>query len=204
MSTRSRISTRLPRPEVSAGMPLTAALSLRRSQREFAPQPLSRQQIGQLCWAAQGVTHFHGLRTAPSAGALYPLLVLVADADGVHEYLPGEHALLSRNVDDIRHVLQEAALDQESVGLAPVCFAVAASADQLAFRYGDRSERYCLLEAGHVAQNILLQATALGLVGVPVGAFRDEQLDRVLAPPHRFRTVYLVAVGYAAGSPPVP
>lgn len=191
---------RLPRPNVSEGMSLTAALSQRRSHREFASRTLSPEQVGQLCWAAQGVTHGEGLRAAPSAGALYPLVLLVADEDGVHEYLPDEHVLLRLKSGDNRHVLRQAALDQECIGGAPVCFALAVNVDRLAFRYGDRSDQYCLLEAGHVAQNLLLQATALGLVGVPVGAFRDDEVDRVLGPREGFRTVYLIPVGYPAGA----
>jgi len=190
----ARIS--LSQPNVFAGPPLSEVLAHRRSCREFSATPLSLEYISQLCWAAQGVTHPEGFRTSPSAGALYPLTLFVVDGQGVHEYLPSEHALVSSTTNDLCSLLQRAAHDQQCVASAPACFVIAMSVERMAFRYGERSEQYCLLEAGHVAQNLLLQATALGLAGVPVGAFRESEIDRILRLPSALRTVYLVPIGY--------
>jgi SagB-type dehydrogenase family enzyme len=189
----------LSEPNVSGGPALSEVLAHRRSCREFSAMPLSLEQISQLCWAAQGVTHPEGLRTSPSAGALYPLNVFVADTQGLHEYLPSEHALVRLTTNDLRASLQRGAHDQACVAGAPACFVIAMSAERLAFRYGERSEQYCLLEAGHVAQNLLLQATALGLGGVPVGAFHGPEVDRILRLPASLRTAYLVPIGHPQG-----
>jgi SagB-type dehydrogenase family enzyme len=187
----------LPSPRTVDDLSVAEALARRRSHREFADKELSIEQLGQLCWAAQGITdHESGLRTAPSAGALFPLTVFVVDARGVYEYQPERHLLRCHFVGDIRKKLQAAALDQTCVGSAPACLIIAMDAGRTASKYGNRAERYCLLEAGHVAQNILLQATALELVSVPVGAFTDGELVGVLRLPSNLRPVYLLPVGY--------
>ena len=188
--------TALPQPNVSGGLSLTEALQQRRSCREFSAAQLSLEQISQLCWAAQGVTDPEGYRTSPSAGASYPLTLFLVDRQGVREYQPREHALVGSASTDLRNLLQLAAHDQQCVAHAPVCFAIAMSAERLAARYRERAEQYCLLEAGHVAQNLLLQATVLGLAGVPVGAFHGPEIDRILRLPSYLRTAYLVPIGH--------
>lgn len=178
-------------------MPLNDALARRRSLREFGPQELTDEQLSQLCWAAQGISDKEGLRTAPSAGALYPVTLLVADRHGVREYKPQSHALLSHGEQDVRKQLQAAALGQESVGDAPACFIVTIDVAKTAKKYGKRAERYCLIEVGHVAQNILLTATSLELAAVPVGALDEKRIAKVLGLPDRLEPVYLIPVGRA-------
>jgi len=136
--TSSGRCTRLPTAILNTGMPLTEALACRRSHREFEEATLSMPEISQLCWAGQGVTHPEGFRTAPSAGALYPLTLLLADTQGVHEYVPLEHGLLTLGTADIRKSLQHAAFDQQCVGDAPACFAITMRPERLAPRYGER------------------------------------------------------------------
>jgi SagB-type dehydrogenase family enzyme len=187
----------LPSPQITGGMPLTEALARRRSHREFADQPLTRQQVSQLCWAAQGVSdETRGLRTAPSAGALYPLTVFVIDEHGAYEYEPERHALRTVAAGDLRSELQAAALNQPAVGNAPVCVVIAMNVSRTAAKYKDRAERYCLLEAGHVAQNVLLQATALGLTGVPMGGFEPRRVAKVLDLAANLEPVYLIPLGH--------
>jgi SagB-type dehydrogenase family enzyme len=187
---------RLPSPDTEGGPSLSSVLTTRRSVRSFADAPLSLEQLGQLCWSAQGITASGaGFRTAPSAGGLYPLTVFLVRSRGVFEYLPREHALRRVADDDRRPRLQRSALGQSSVGEAPVCLIVTANVGQTARKYGARAERYCLMEAGHVAQNVLLQATALELGGVPVGAFDDEAIADVLELPDRLRPLYLLPIG---------
>lgn len=188
---------RLPSPRTTGDMPLFQALAERRSCREFDDRPLSLEQVAQLCWAAQGISDERGYRTAPSAGALYPVTLLTVTADGVAVYRPEEHALERRSDGDVRRKLRAGALDQDFVSEAPLCLVVAVDVERTARKYGRRAERYCLLEAGHVAQNVLLTATALGLGAVPVGAFEDAEIADVLDLPANLRVVYLVPVGYA-------
>lgn len=187
---------KLPEPRTEGGMALTEALSERRSVREFKDTALSSAELGQLCWAAQGITDDAGYRASPSAGALYPIELYVATADGIGRYAPQRHHIEWLSDRDARRALARAALGQVSVAEAPACFIIAADIDRTARKYGDRAERYCILEAGHVCQNILLQATALQLGGVPIGAFDDAALTAELDLPEPQRPYYLVPVGY--------
>jgi SagB-type dehydrogenase family enzyme len=186
----------LPAPATRGSVSVEEALAARRSVREFAADPLTAAQLSQLLWSAQGVTGRQGLRAAPSAGALYPLEVYVATAGGVHHYEPRAHRLVARTDRDLRSALARAALGQACVAEAPAVFVIAAVQARVEVKYGRaRSPRYVHLEAGHAAQNLLLQATALGLGGVPVGAFEDDEVQAVLGLPRDHRPVYLVPVG---------
>lgn len=186
----------LPQPERGAGMSLHEALKRRRSVREFTGRILTNEQLSQLLWAAQGITGVGDGRTAPSAGALYPLEIYVATPTGLFHYEPRAHQLKRWIEGDVRKALSRAALDQSAVSSATAVFVIAAEYARTAQKYGPvRSPRYVHLESGHVAQNLLLEATALGLGSVPVGAFEDEQVQRVLRLPNREVPVYMVAVG---------
>jgi SagB-type dehydrogenase family enzyme len=177
-------------------MSLEEAVNSRRSVREFATRPLTAEQLSQLCWAGQGITEPRtGLRAAPSAGALYPIELYLVTAEGVDQYVPHRHALTRHKEGDVRSSLQAACLDQECVGQASLAVVIAAVESRTARKYGQRAERYCLIEAGHVAQNILLQAVALGLGGVPVGACDDAKVARVLDLPKDHAVLYVLAVG---------
>ncbi len=193
----------LPTPQLKGRLTLEEALALRQSVRSFLDTPLTLAELGQLLWAAQGITHPPGLRTAPSAGALYPLEVYVVTREGVYHYEPEQHRLTLQVAGDVHQALFEAARRQEAVLNAPAVMAIAAVYARTAQRYGDpasgageRTTRYVHLEAGHAAQNILLQAVALDLGAVPVGAFQDEEVKRVLALPPDQQPLYLVPVGH--------
>jgi SagB-type dehydrogenase family enzyme len=192
----------LPEPRRDGERSLEHVLGRRRSVRVFAADAPSLAAIGQLAWAAQGIAEpERGLRTAPSAGATYPLEIdLVVHAtpdlpDGTYRYLPAGHALLLRTAGDRRAAVQQAALDQAAVGAAPLIIAMSAVMERTAERYGDRAERYVAMEAGHAAQNVCLQAVSLGFDSVAIGAFDDDALARALASPPGERPLYLVAVG---------
>jgi SagB-type dehydrogenase family enzyme len=165
----------IPLPPVQPGSPLTVlgAIGARRSVRAWAARSLEEAELAALCWAAQGLTSPAGLRAAPSAGGLYPVSLTVADARGVWRYLPARHALERTFAKDRREWLSAAALGQEFVARAPAVLVVSAAPAVLAPQYGLRAERYAVLEAGHVAENVLLAAVALGLAAVPVAAFSD-------------------------------
>lgn len=195
MPTDRNGSAALPPPPLGTGTSLATALAGRRSVRGFAAGRLTHADVGALLWAAQGITSEDGLRAAPSAGALYPLTVHVAVDDGLYRYVPAGHRIVHTSAADLRVRLSEAASDQHWVGQAPAVFAISADVSRSARRYGGRAERYVLLEAGHAAQNLLLQAVALGLNGVPVGAFDDEAVHGLLALSRKERPVYLLPVG---------
>lgn len=185
----------LPAVRTEGDVSVEGALARRRSVRAFAPRSLTREEISQLAWAAQGVTSDAGLRAAPSAGALYPLELYVCTSEGLFHYDPDEHALTLRRAGDLRSAVQAAGLNQEALGDAPAIFLIAAVYERTARKYGSRTERYVHMEAGHAAQNILLEATALGLGAVPIGAFEDLRLSEALSLPGDHRPLYLVPVG---------
>jgi SagB-type dehydrogenase family enzyme len=189
----------LPSPERRGGMALTESLDRRRSVRSFAVTPLTDAELGQLLWAAQGLTGAAGGRTSPSAGATYPLELVVATADGLFRYLVADHALRLVAPGDVRPAIGGAAVGQEWIADAPVVVVIAAVPDRTAARYGARATRYVALEAGHAAQSLLLQATALGLGAVPVGAFDDDRLGAIVGLDHDEEPLYVVPIGHPAG-----
>jgi SagB-type dehydrogenase family enzyme len=179
----------LPEPRLEGALSLEGALRARKSEREYSDAPVSLGEVSQLLWAAQGVTHSragYDMRTAPSAGALYPIeLHLVAvRVDGLeaghYRYRIGEHQLVEVSGEDRRRALTAAANDQDCVGDAAAVIVVTGVVARTAAKYGQRAERYVHMEVGAVAENVLLQATALGLGSVWVGAFNDRQLGEVL------------------------
>ncbi len=185
---------RLPQPTERGGSALWSVLTSRHSQRAFGDRELTPAELGQLLWAAQGQLGAH--RTAPSAGALYPLTVRVVDARGIWRYVPADHALVLEASGDRRAALAAAAYGQASLRSAPVTLLITGDLSITAAKYGTRAERFVTLEAGHVAQNVLLAATALGLAAVPIGAFDDAALRALL--PRSATPLYLIPIG----SPP--
>jgi len=152
----------LPAPSLTGKVSVEEALAKRRSVRSFTQQGLSLQQIGQLAWAAQGITGSGGKRTAPSAMAVYPLQLYLITSDGVFRYLPEGHRLAKVSGSDARAALSS----QFSVRDAPLDFVIVGDLAKARARLGDRAERFVCIEAGHVAQNIHLQAVALALMTV--------------------------------------
>lgn len=187
----------LPPPEQLGRMSVEEALARRRSVREFSRKQLGNQQLGQLCWAAQGITHPDGLRTAPSAGALYPLELYVVTPNGFFHYRPEKHQLQVLERRDFRDDLYRAAFGQDCVREAAAVFVIAGQDSRTASKYGKaRSPRYVHLEAGHAVENLLLQAVALQLGAVPVGAFDDAQVQKVLSLSSGEEPLYLIPIGY--------
>jgi SagB-type dehydrogenase family enzyme len=191
----------LPRPARSTGRSLERVLQERRSSRQYAREPLTRGELARLLWAAQGITGREGERTAPSAGALYPLEVDVAVGDvqgvpsGIYRYDPGDDELVLVMEGDRREELGAAALGQEYVSAGAVVIALAAVYERTTAIYGERGIRYAQMEAGHAAQNLCLQATALGLGTVVVGAFDDASVKRVLGLAPDEEPLCLIPVG---------
>ena len=199
-------SIQLPEVVISGEESFSHLLRLRRSIREYQNAPISLFEIGQLLWAAQGITHPEGLRTAPSAGALYPLeLFLVAGqveelTPGIYHYDPEEQQLTLVSRGDHRNELANAALGQTWIADAAASIIFTAIYKRTTQKYGDRGERYVHIEVGHAAQNLFLQAEALGLGTVVVGAFDDVKISRVLELPSEAKPLILMPVGRAKGN----
>jgi SagB-type dehydrogenase family enzyme len=191
----------LPAPRLSGGVSLEETLLKRRSVREYASLALTPEEVSQLLWSAQGITAEWGARTAPSAGALYPLEVYlvvgnVEDvAAGVYKYRPEKHELVKVRDGDVREELTEAALRQGCVRNGAIDIVMAAVYERTTKKYGERGIRYVHMEAGHAAQNICLQATALNLGAVTVGAFYDEKVKLILSLPEDEVPLYIIPVG---------
>lgn len=191
----------LPEPKYDSDVSIEQSLLSRRSIRSFADEPLTLQEVSQLLWAAQGITDAFGRRTAPSAGALYPLEVYVVAGNvkdlsaGVYKYEPEKHQLVRVMDGDIRGELANAALGQSSVRQGAVAFVITAVYERTTVKYGDRGIRYVHIEVGHAAENLCLQATAMDLGGVTVGAFTDEQVAEVLNLPEDEQPFYIIPVG---------
>lgn len=191
----------LPEPRVKSDVSIEETLLQRRSVREYAGVPLTLDEVSQLLWAAQGITAEWGGRTAPSAGALYPLEVYLVVGDveglavGVYKYKPEGHELFRINDFDVREGLAKAAWGQSWVKEGAIDIVVAAVYQRAAKKYGDRAERYVHMEAGHAAQNIYLQAVALDLGVVTVGAFHDEWVRNILGMPQNEVPLYVIPVG---------
>jgi len=192
----------LPAPALKGKLSVEEALHRRRSVRDYTQGALSLAQVSQLLWAAQGITQrAEGLRTAPSAGATYPLeIYLVAGnvnglAAGIYRYIPARHALLRTAEGDVRAKLRDASLGQPWVREAPATLAIAAVYARTASRYGGRAQRYVDIEVGHAGENVYLQAESLGLGTVAVGAFNDGEVKKVLGLKKEEAPLYLMPVG---------
>lgn len=185
-------------------MSLEEAVARRRSVRNFTPEPISRSQLSQILWVTQGKSDSRErYRTVPSAGATYPLEIFVVCGrnsieeidEGIYHYNIDSHSLTLHHKGDVRSELATAALAQAFIYQAPVALVICAEYERTLRRYGSRGERYVHIEIGHAGQNIYLQATALGLATVAVGAFDDEQVREVLRLDKQYKPLYIMPVG---------
>ncbi len=210
----------IPLPSVchDGEVSLERAVTERRSVRNFADVSLSLVDLSQLLWAAQGVTEkievppaawrggewMGGLRSAPSAGGLYPLELYVVAGDvtdleaGLYRYVPLEHSLERMGDGDLRAALGDAALRQRAIYEAPAVLLIAAVYERTAIKYGERAERYVHMEVGAAAENAWLQAEALGMGAVFIGAFDDGAVKEALALPEDHEPLGIMPVGRKA------
>jgi SagB-type dehydrogenase family enzyme len=178
-----------------------AALGKRRSVRAFSGAAISLEEIAQLLWAAQGISHPMGLRTAPSAGALYPLECHLVAGEvtslpaAVYRYEPFAHELRPTVAGDRRDALCEAALAQAWIATAAAVLVLAAVERRTTAKYGERGIRYVHIEVGHAAENVCLQAVALGLGTTMVGAFHDDSVSALLSLRRDERPLCLLPIG---------
>ena len=196
---------KLPSPQLEGKMSVEEALAKRRSRRVFEDYSLTMEQISQLLWSAQGITEKRiGFRTAPSAGATYPLgIYLVVGKDkvenlkaGVYHYNLHHHSLTIILEEDRRRELARACLRQRFIEEAPVSLIITAEFSRITNRYGKKGICYAYTEAGHVGQNVYLQAESLGLGTVVIGAFYEEDVSQALNLPDQHIPLYVMPVGY--------
>lgn len=192
----------LPQARVDGDVSLESAIAQRRSIRAYTGAAMPVQHLAQLFWAMQGITsEGQGLRTTPSAGATYPLetLAVVGNVEeldaGVYRYHPQQHAISKIADGDQRAAVSAAALNQNWMDQAAVIFIVTAVPERTTAQYGERGEAFVKLEAGHAAQNLHLQAQALGYGSTPVGAFDDNDLMKAAGLSGEENPLYLLPVG---------
>jgi len=190
----------LPAPRLDGPVSLEKALARRRSIRQFTGEPLSPEQISQLAWSGQGITEkTRGFRTAPSAGAIYPIELYMAIPQGLYVYKPDKHSLEMVAASDMRSNLSKACLGQSQVATAGCDIIIAGSERKLAARYRDKARLFLLLEAGHIAQNILLQTVTLDLGAVPIGAFDTDEVKKICTLPGDLEALYIISIGHPEG-----
>jgi SagB-type dehydrogenase family enzyme len=195
------ITISLPEPRYDSTVSLEQSLLARRSVREYSGEPLTLEEVSQLLWAAQGITDARGYRTAPSAGGLYPLEVYIVVSNvedlppGIYHYLPEGHELELIAEGDFREELTEAALSQSWVREGAMSIVITAIYERTTGKYGERGIRYVHIEVGHATQNLCLQAVAMGLGLVTIGAFHDEDVAELLGRPADENPLYVIPVG---------
>ena len=196
----------LPPPPAASGPALEEVLARRRSIREYSGRSLTQEELSRLLHGATGITDRRDptlfFRSVPSSGALYPLEIypIVFDvagvAPGVYHYDPLRHRLNLVRDDDVRAAVFQGGLSQEMFRNAPLVLVITGLFPRVQFKYVDRSYRYIMLEAGHLGQNIYLTATALGLAPCGVGAFFDDDFNRVIGVDGKEElTVYVMCIG---------
>ena len=193
----------LPQPQDKSPMSVEEALSRRRSIRDFADKPVSLEDVSQILWAAQGITSERGFRTAPSAGALYPLEVYLVASNvdgleaGLYRYQPSPHALEMLKSGDLKRDLANAALGQSAIVDGAINLVITAVYERTARKYGERAERYVHIEVGHVGQNVCMQVESLGLGTVTIGAFYDDKVKKALGIDEA--PLYIMPIGKRGG-----
>lgn len=191
----------LPQPVTDGEMSLEEALTLRRSVRSYTDEPLTLSEVSQLLWAAQGITNERGFRTAPSAGATFPLemFLLISNVDGLkkglYHYHPDGHQLDFIREGDFAEPLYQASLSQSMILEGGIVLVFGAIFERTTERYGERGRRYVHNEIGHASQNVHLQAAALDLGTVVIGAYNDDEVEEVLGLGDQYNVLYLMPVG---------
>jgi SagB-type dehydrogenase family enzyme len=194
---------RLPSEPASNGLSVEKAIANRRSQRDFTGETMSLAELSHLLYYSSGVTDKRlGLRAAPSAGATYPIEVYAIVnnveglARGIYHYLIESHELELLREGDFRNEMSQAALGERIFKQANVIFALSAIFQRTQLRYRERAQRYILFEAGHIAQNTYLLATSMKIGACAIGAFYDDEFNRLLGLDGKNESVlYIIALG---------
>lgn len=194
---------KLTGPKVTGNTPVEEAINKRRSVRDFLKKPLSLEDVSQLLWSAQGITDKQReRRTAPSAGALYPLEIYIAAGNisgleqGIYKYKPLANELIKIAEGDCRKELSKYSAQPAAIQTAPLTIVFSAVYGRTSVKYGSRAERYVHIETGHASQNVCLQVISLGLSTVTIGAFQDEQVKKTMQMQENEEPLYIMPVGY--------
>ena len=196
---------KLPKPDLNGEISIEESLLHRKSVRSFLNELLNLSQVSQVLWASDGLKR-DNKRTAPSAGATYPLFIYLVCglienlSQGIYKYDIFEHSLNLKKGGDVRSELSAASLSQSSLNKAPAIIAVSADFQKTTGQYGERGIRYVYQETGHVAQNVALQAAAIGLGTVMVGAYDDNAVKIALNMPDQEQVLYLIPLGKPDGN----
>jgi SagB-type dehydrogenase family enzyme len=197
------VNIKLPEPKLTGNTPLEETILKRRSVRDFLKKPLSLEDVSQLLWSAQGITDKQkGRRTAPSAGALYPLEIYIAAGNisgleqGIYKYKPTANELIKIAEGDYRKDLSKYSAQPKAIQTAPLTIVFSAVYERTSVKYGSRAERYVHIETGHASQNVCLQVISLGLSTVTIGAFQDEQVKKTMQMQENEEPLYIMPVGY--------
>lgn len=191
----------LPEPEPDSGMSVMEAICQRRSVRNFSEESISLPELAGILFAAQGITSETGYRAAPSAGATYPLSILIVAENvdslepGIYRFDPEENTLAIVRTGYFQSDLALAAMGQQFISSAPVVIAIVANYHITTSVYGNRGVMYVHMEAGHVSQNIYLQCTALELGTVAIGAFTNGAVAEVLGMDEDETPLYIMPIG---------
>jgi len=208
--TQNQPVIKLPAPILKGTITVEEALAKRRSVRNYTNKPLTVKEVSQILWAAYGITkpstilkHQGGLRTAPSAGAIYPLELYIVAGNitglkpGIYKYKPETNELLLLSEGDKRQALYNASYQQDMILNAPASIVYSAVFEQTTQRYGQRGrERYVCMDLGHSAENVYLQAIALGLGTCAVGSFSDNDVKLVVGMPQQEEPLYIMPIGW--------
>lgn len=196
------MKVKLHDPETSKMSYFEDLISKRRSLRSYSDKKLTLSVISRFLWAVQGISSDQGLRTSPSAGALYPLEIHIVAGEGngiepgTYRYIPDEHTLVREIPGDVREKLSKAALSQPMIRNAPVSIVISAVYPRITSKYGKRGLMYTHMEAGHAAQNVYLLGVELGIGTCAIGAFEDEEVRKVLKLPANEEPLYILPLGY--------
>jgi len=179
----------LPAFEPARAMSLDQTLRQRKSIRDFQAKPISKGQLAYLLWASTGIQRVeqgYEFRTAPSAGALYPIETYVVVNNvksleaGVYHYAIRSHQLEQLQQRDLRQQIAAAALGQGMCATAAAVFIWTAVFERCKWKYGQRAYRYIYLDAGHIAENLALAAVSLNLGTCEIGALYDDHVNAII------------------------
>lgn len=192
----------LPAVKVTGNVSIEETLTKRRSYRDYTEEKLKLQEVSQLLWAAQGKPDKNNFRrTSPSAGATYPLEVYLIPTNvegiesGLYRYLPDTHQLERVSKENMIDEIYDAALKQSSIMSSSALILISGISQRTTEKYGERGIRYVFMEAGHAAQNVYLQAAALSIGTVVIGAFDDEKINRLLCFATEETLLYIMPLG---------
>lgn len=204
------LTYKLPGVAKKGSISVEEALSQRRTHRNYSNRKLNAQEVSQILWASYGISQLApdepyikgGYRTSPSAGAVYPLIIYLISNNlkdiepGVYLYDPEQHTLIQKIGKDIKKELTAAALDQQMITDAPACIIISSTSEKMIERYGDTlSKKFIYMEAGHVAQNVYLQAESLRLGTCSIGAFIEKDVKAVLQLQDNEEPLYIMPIG---------